>query len=117
MNPCLRLAAAALCASQLVGCTTLRIEAGGEQVKVERHWGTLVVRVSGDGAHAAQLRSFGISDTPVGLTAGFASQSWLHFPVDDCRVVLWIENAAELAAAREWVEGHPQVCSMPMGSR
>lgn len=101
----------------LLGCTTLRIEAGEGQVKVERHWGMLVVNVGTEAPHAAQLTSFGISNTPLGFTAGFASQTWLHMPGDDCRVVLWIDSAAQLDAAKAWIETQPQVCSMPAGMR
>lgn len=104
-------------ATHLLGCTTLRIETGEGQVKVERHWGMLVVRVGSEAPHAAQLTSLGISNTPLGFTAGFASQTWLHMPGDDCRVVLWIDSAAQLAAAKAWIEAQPQVCSMPASTR
>lgn len=116
MTPRRRNAAAGLVAlgAVLCGCTTVHVSAGPDAIRVERHFGVLQIRVV-DPSHAyvAEVSGLGLVDTPVGFTAGYARHAWVRGHADDCRVVLWIESAADLKGVDNLLKQHPDLCAVP----
>lgn len=103
----------ALCLA-LGACTTVQIGASPDAVTVERHFGVLQVTVTDpQRAYVASVSGLGLLDTPAGFTAGYAHHTWVRGETDDCRVVLWIERASELAAAEALLKQYPSLCIVP----
>jgi hypothetical protein len=95
----------------LTGCTTVRIESGPDTVKIERHFGALYVSVADAGqARVAQVRSLGLTSTPLGFSAGYTHQMIVQMPPDGCQLVLWVGSEAQLAEARRLVADAPKAC-------
>jgi hypothetical protein len=95
----------------LLGCTTVRIESSPDQVRIERHFGTLYVSVVDAGqARLAQVRSLGLTNTPLGFSAGYTNQMILQMAPEDCHLVLWVDSEAHLAQARRLVADAQKGC-------
>jgi hypothetical protein len=91
----------------LIGCTTVRIESGPGSVKIERHFGTLYVSVADAGqARVAQVRSLGLTNTPLGFSAGYTNQMIVQMPPNDCHLVLFAVRDGQFAF--EFGEGMTQ---------
>ncbi|MFU2487746.1 hypothetical protein [Thauera sp. WH-1] len=96
----------------LAACTTVRIEStlDPNAVRMERHWGVLAVELpDATSSYVAELRSFGLSRSPFGWTAGYARQSWAALD-DECRVVVWVLTREELDAARQLASDSAGLC-------
>ena len=95
----------------IAGCTTINIQSADGQVSVQRHFGVLYVDIAGkDSGNTAQLVSFGASTTPLGFALGYSRQSWVQLPRGDCRLVLWVEDPDQLAAATRLANLTPTLC-------
>jgi hypothetical protein len=93
------------------GCTTIELRAGDESVRVERKFGLLSVDIApGSEPVVARVRSLGVSDMPFGVSAGWSAHD-IALP-GDCRVVLWVEDEAQLEALDRLLEGVEDVCAM-----
>jgi hypothetical protein len=94
-NPRAPFAALAL-ASLLGACTTVRIEAGPDDVRIERHFGLLGVRLaSPHRSLVAEMSGFGVLSAPGSLSLGYASLRFASLG-PDCRVVLWLAPGERL---------------------
>jgi hypothetical protein len=97
--------------TSLLGCTTVRIESSPDHVKIERHFGALYVSVVDAGqARVAQVRSLGITNTPLGFSAGYTNQTIVQTPPDNCHLVLWVGNDSQLDEVKHLVAATPKVC-------
>lgn len=98
----------------LAACTTVQIGASPDAVTIERHFGVLRVTVADpQQAYVASVFGLGLQDTPAGFTAGYARHTWVRGETDDCRVVLWIDSAADLKAAEALLKQFPSLCIVP----
>ena len=113
---CRQMAAVALtmlCAG-LGACTTVYIGASPDAVNIERRLGVLQVKViDSHRAYVAEVAGVGLLDTPAGVTAGYARHTWVRGETDDCRVVLWIEDAAGLKTLENLLKQYPTLCAVP----
>jgi hypothetical protein len=55
------------------------------------------------------VRSFGLSRTPLGVSLGYSSQQFV-IDNEDCRLVVWIENEVEAQALMESLNKMDNVC-------
>jgi hypothetical protein len=98
----------------VAACTTVRIEAPSDGVRIERHFGVLAVTIGDSGrAHTGEVSGLGIHRTPLGFSAGYSRHAWVELPPDDCRVVIWIADAAQRTAVDELLAAHPEFCAPP----
>jgi hypothetical protein len=58
----------------------------------------------------AQVRSLGLTNTPLGFSAGYTNQMIVQMPPNDCHLVLWVGSEAQLAEARRLVAYAPKAC-------
>lgn len=100
--------------ASLFGCTTVRIDSGPDNVRIERHFGALFVSVNNvNEAYSAQVSSIGISNTPMGFAVGYSNQSWVNMPKEHCRMVLWINSQTEFAEAKKLAQKIDKLCIAP----
>ena len=101
----------------LAACTTVRIGASPDEVRVERHFGVLAVTIADSGrAHVGEVSGLGINSTPLGFSAGYSRHTWAELPPDECRVVIWITDSAQRAAVEALLAARPDLCAVPFPS-
>lgn len=94
----------------LGGCAQVSIESGPGQARLERHWGVLAISFPDNKAsHVVQVRSLGLTQSPLGWSAGYTHQSWASLD-QDCRLVIWVSEDAHLATARQLANSNNKVC-------
>ena len=93
------------------GCMTVRVEAGPNDVKIERHWGYLRLDfATPDQMLVAQASGLGLITSPTGTTLGYSRQRFAALG-PRCHVVLWIDASSALdAAARRALEQLSGTC-------
>lgn len=110
--------ALAVLGAGLGACTTVHIGASPDAVHIERRFGVLQVKVvDPHRAYVAEATGVGLIDTPAGFTAGYATHTWVRGETDDCRLVLWIDNAAALKPVQDLLKQHPDLCAAPPPNR
>ena len=92
------------------GCASVRIESASGEVRVEQHWGVLGVTVDGSAtSHVAELRSLGITSTPMGWSVGVTRQIWASLG-SECRLVIWVSEAEHLETAKRLQNSINGIC-------
>lgn len=95
-----------------IACTTVSVRSAPDEVRVERHFGVAQVSLApSTDAVVAEVRSWGISSLPLGFTAGYARQSIAALPAR-CRLVLWVENDAQLSTVDALLGDVKDVCAI-----
>jgi hypothetical protein len=92
-------------------CTVIELRAGPDDVRIERRFGfaTLDVHPQRD-AVVARTRIFGVGRSPFGFSAGWSDSEIAALPPSDCRVVLWIEDRAQIEIFRTLIADVHDVC-------
>lgn len=104
---------AALCVALATACTTIEVREGEGSVRVERRFGLLSVDIApGAEPVVARVRSLGVSDMPFGVSAGWSAQD-IALP-GDCRIVLWVEDSAQVEALEELLADVDDVCAIDL---
>ncbi len=94
----------------LNGCASIRVDAGGQAVRVERHWGVLAVTIDhASKSQVADMTALGLVSSPMGWSAGYSRQRWAALGAD-CRVVIWVTNSEALSSARQFANSKPGIC-------
>lgn len=109
IRPCLRRTSPLLAAALLAACTTVSITGNGE-TRIERQFGVVNLTLSPTTqAMVAEITSLGVQTGPMGVTAGFGRLRLAALP-QDCRLMVWIETAAEIAEVRRMLGDSKDVC-------
>jgi hypothetical protein len=92
------------------GCTIIEIADSDGATRIERRVGftSITVRPTRE-AVVARLRSFGLANTPLGFTAGYAMHQLAALGTD-CRVVFWVESEQEIQALKKLAPTLREVC-------
>lgn len=92
-----------------IGCTTISVESDGKKIEVIRHVGVAYVVLPPRADTVTEIRSLGFSGTSISSGFGFIHQriAALH---GDCRLVIWIDDIAQLEAAIAIATSNPQIC-------
>lgn len=97
----------------LVGCAEVTVQSGNGQVRVERHFGILSIDLNpGTDAQLLKSTGFGLMQHGRGVTFGYQDME-LAILGADCRLVLWIENRAQLVDVRELLGNRSDLCLVP----
>lgn len=100
----------------LSGCATVRIEGEDGSVRVERQFGLLSVQLVPENASVfAQTKALGVMRTWDGVTMGYYNGSVVGLSGNDCRIVVWVEDAAQVQRLRELLRGNPDICEFSEG--
>jgi hypothetical protein len=99
-----------LSAIAALGCTVVRVEASGDDVRIERYFGIVSIELNpSKGPATAEMRSVGLAGSPFGLQLGWASQSFTALP-PSCYVALWIDERGIDRDLEETLRKIDQVC-------
>jgi len=105
-----RLAAALTLAIALSACTVVRVYGDDGGVSIDRTLGFASLSFADRGAPVlAEVRSLGVSRSPLGFQAGWSAQSIALIPTD-CRVVFWIDEPSALASLRDEIRTVKNAC-------
>lgn len=100
----------------LGACAVIRIEGDDGTVRVERQLGFVSVNFAPEQRAAlADVTALGIIRTWDGLTVGYYAGQVVALPPDDCRIVVWVEDPAQVAQLRDMLKGRVDVCVFPGG--
>lgn len=110
--------AACLLALLVAGCTnTVIYEADGE-VRVERGFGiTRLTAQPGAQPQIIQSSGLGINSRDGALSIGYFSADTAVLPVDDCRIVVWLDNEPSPAALAQLKALGGSVCTLGPGAQ
>lgn len=94
-----------------IACTVIELRGGPDDVRIERSFGfaTLDVHPQRD-AVVARTRIVGVGRSPFGFSAGWSDHEIAALPQSDCRVVLWIEDPAQVETFRALIADVHDVC-------
>lgn len=94
----------------VAGCANVRIESPSGEIRLEQRWGILSVVVDSPTTnYVAEIRSLGITSTPMGWSAGITRQNWASLG-PDCQLVIWVSEAEHLEAAKRLEASIKGVC-------
>ena len=94
----------------ITGCASVRIESASGDVQIEHRWGVLGVVVDRSApGYVAEVRSLGITSTPIGWSAGITQQNWASLG-PECRLAIWVSEAEHLEAAKRLQASTNGVC-------
>ena len=96
----------------LSGCTVIEIADSEGATRIERRLGfaSITVEPTRD-AVVARLRSFGLANTPLGFTAGYAAHQ-LAALGEDCRVVFWVDREQQVRSLERLAATLSEVCTI-----
>ena len=107
-----RVACLALAVFGLVACARIEIREADGQLKIERHFGVISIRLEpGTAAQVVESNGIGVMSDGRALVVGYFD-SHLALLGSDCRVVLWIEEREHLVTAHELFGGDTEVCAI-----
>lgn len=92
------------------GCTVVQISEAPGATRIQRHVGFVSIDFP-DQSRAAvvETRGFGLVRSPFGFAAGLTHQSIATLD-DECRIVLWVEDAKQVAKLVAMVGERNDVC-------
>lgn len=104
----------ALLTGALLGCTQVTIHTGDGSVSQTTRLGILSITPQpGTTAQIVDLEGIGLVGQNGGMTLGYASSSTALLPMEDCRVVVWVEQATSAPTAlATLLDGRPEICDV-----
>lgn len=101
----------AVLALSLGACTVIELRAGPDDVRIERSFGFASIDVHPQrDAVVARTWILGLGQSPFGFSAGYADHEIAALPPSTCRVVLWVDDAAQVEAFRTLLADVHDVC-------
>ena len=101
----------------LAGCATVHIEGDDGEVRVERHFGLLSVRLQPQRRSLlAETTALGVVNAWDGFTLGYYDASLVALSGNDCRIVLWAQSLGQVSELRRLLDGRGDVCVFDEGA-
>lgn len=102
----------------LAACAQVTIHAGDGSVYQATRFGILSITPQpGTTAQIVDLEGIGLVGQNGSMTLGYASSSTALLPMDDCRVVVWVEQATSAPTTlATLLDGRPEICDVGPGT-
>lgn len=95
----------------LGGCATVYLSSEDAQgIRVHREAGVVGIEVSDPSQRAVvEMEGLGVFRSPLGFSAGLSRHRYV-LPGDDCQVVVWVHDRADLAQWKDLAKGISGAC-------
>lgn len=102
---CVGPAVVGLAASLAAGCTNVTIYEGDGSIRTEQGVGQVDVQADPQGQpQVIEVETFGLGLFNGEMTLGYRSSRLAILPLEDCRIVVWVDETTSTDAVRELVD-------------
>ncbi len=100
------------------GCTRIVVHEGDGDVRIEDRFG--IVRLTNQPGRQPQIiqtEGFGVISRDGSMTIGYFSSDMAVLPLNDCRIVVWLDEDTSLEMLSEITARGEQVCAIGSGAQ
>lgn len=100
-------------------CAQVTVQAGDGSVSRDIRFGIVSLDLRpGTTAQIVEIEGVGIVGQNGAITLGYLSSNTVLLPAQDCRLVVWVERAADASAdLAPLLDGQPEICAVGPGAR